>query len=727
MGHFLSAYFWSNPYAWPIFFIAAFIPLTGLYIFNQNRKAKANQAFFLLCCAIFFWMIGQAVVISLKSEAIAMTVYRTTVFLGVSFIATLVYNFSVAWLGLEEKLKKYVWFAFVGSFFFYGLGLVGPWSFLKMQNFNWGFCPLYGPANLVFLFFFFPYFFFAFFNFLKAAKTETNRQRLAQIQLINLAFIISFFSSLDYVPKFTGYPIFPMGFLFVFTWIMIVAYAIIKYHAMDIETVVHKTAMWAATLAVALIPFITFVYLTHGYMKDLDRVSATAFFSLFAIFFYFYFRRVKPLLDKLFQKRRSDLSEEFQRFSREMVFLTDLRSLLQRFARLLRRSLYARDLSIYVLDESHNQYVPVIAKRVRHLKPFPKDQVFLLWLSKEARVSGLEKLKQNPENEKIAQEINTFFESLKAMVLMPLMVGEKLIGFVSLGKRMNLQKYKHDDIQFLTQLAVPVSIALSNTMQYEKVHQMSEELQAWNRELESRVEARTRELRETQEQLIQAEKMATLGILAGGVAHEINNPLTAVLTNAQILKMSVNEDDKESLDMIEEGAKRCQNIVQKLLNYSRSATVEAPNQKTNLNRAVKNTVAMLVYQLNQDNIEVEFHSDDLPPIRAVQNEVEQVFTNLIVNARDAIATTGRGRGKISIRTFAHGRMACAEVKDDGCGMTKETMNKMFDPFFTTKDVGEGTGLGLSVTHGIIKHHNGEVFVQSELGKGTTVTVSFPVA
>jgi len=727
MPDFLSLSFKANSYAWPVFFIAAFIPLAGFYIFNQNRKSSPNRTFFFLCLAIFFWMIGQAGVFCATKETQAISIYRTVAFLGVSWIGTLVYYFSVVWLGIEAKSRLQVRLGWAGSILFYVMGLFSSWSFPGVREYYWGYYPIYGPVNWAFLTFFFFYFFAAFFNFLNALKTETNRQRIAQIQLINLAFIISFFSSLDYLPKLISFSLYPLGFLYVFVWIMIVAYAIIKYHAMDIETVIHKTAMWAATLAVALIPFIAFVYLTHGYMKDLDRVSATAFFSLFAILFYFYFRRVKPLLDKLFQKRRSDLSGEFQRFSRDMIFLTDLRSLLQRFARLLRRSLYARDLSIYVLDEPHNQYVPVIAKRVRHLKPFQKDQAFLLWLSKEARVSGLEKLKQNPENEKMVQEINTFFESLKAMVLMPLMVGEKLIGFVSLGKRMNLQKYKHDDIQFLTQLAVPVSIALSNTMQYEKVHQMSEELQAWNRELESRVEARTRELRETQEQLIQAEKMATLGILAGGVAHEINNPLTAVLTNAQILKMSVNEDDKESLDMIEEGAKRCQIIVQKLLNYSRSATVEAPNQKTDLNRAIKNTVAMLVYQLNQDNIEVEFHSDDLPPILAVQNEIEQVFTNLIVNARDAIAKTARGRGKICIRTFTHGRMACAEVKDDGCGMAKETMNKMFDPFFTTKDVGEGTGLGLSVTHGIIKHHNGEVFVQSELGKGTTVTVSFPIA
>ncbi len=716
--------FRSNSYAWPVFFIAAFIPLAGIYIYKQNYKSASNRAFFFLCIAIFFWMIGQAGVFCATKEAQAIALYRTVAFLGVSWIGTLVYYFSVVWLGLSEKSRLQVRLGFIGSVVFYAAGLFSSWSFPGVRTYYWGYYPIYGPLNWLFLCFFFFYFFAAFFNFVKALKTETNRQRIAQIQLINIAFIISFFSSLDYVPKLISFSLYPLGFLYVFVWIMIVAYAIIKYHAMDIETVIHKTAMWAATLAVALVPFVAVIFFTHERMRNLGHVTASILFSFFAILFYFYFSKVKPLLDKFFQKRRSDLSSEFERFSRDMVFLTDLRSLLQRFARLLRRSLYARDLSIYLFDEEHDQYVPVIAKRIRNLKPIPNSQVFLLWLSKEARVAGLQKLKQNPENEKMLVEINAFFESLRAMVMMPLMVGDRMIGFVSLGKRMNLQKYKHDDIQFLTQLAVPVSIALSNTMQYEKVQEMTEELLKWNEDLEKRVEERTRELRETQEQLIQAEKMATLGILAGGVAHEINNPLTAVLTNAQILKMGANPDDVESLGMIEEGAKRCQIIVQKLLNYSRTAITEVSGQKTDLNKAIKNTIAMLAYQIKQENVEIEFHSEELPPVAAVQNEIEQVFTNLIVNARDAIAETGRKDGKIQIRTFVQNKKVCAEVRDNGCGISKEIVGKIFDPFFTTKDVGEGTGLGLSVTQGIITRYSGEITVQSETGKGAAFTIAF---
>lgn len=716
-----------NVSALPVMFVAVLIPLTGYYIYLQNRRSAVNFLFFMICVSILFWMWGQAGVLCSTEAKQALWIYRVVVFFGVAIISPLIYHFSVIWLGLGGQTKKLIRFGYASAALFYGVGLFSPFSFPGVRHYNWGFYPIYGPVNYVFLLFFFSYFAMSFYNFARALKTEKNRQRLAQIQLITVAFLIAVLGSTDYIPKLVNFGLYPQGFLCVFAWIVIVAYAIIRYKAMDIETVIHKTLMWMATVSVALAPFIITVFWAHEYARSLPAITASFVFSGFMLAFYFYLQQVVPWLDDLFQRRRSNLRGQLEKFSSELVYLTDLRDLLQRFVRLLRRTLYVKELSVFLYDESAGHYAPVIAKRLRHLKPIPKGQVFLLWLEKEAYVAKLNKLKENPENDSMMTEIQALFEALHASVLMPFVVGSRLIGFAALGKRMNLRSYKHDEIQYLTQLTGPMSIALSNSRQFEKVQSMTEELQKWNRELENRVEKRTKELRETQEQLIQAEKMATLGILAGGVAHEINNPLTAVLTNSQILKMDAGPDEKESLDMIEEGAKRCQVIVQKLLNYSRSAAMEAPSQKTDLNRAVQNTIAMLGYQFKQDNVEILFESRDLPMIAAVQNEIEQVFTNLFVNAKDAIKRKNEPCGKIEVFSFVKGSKACVEVRDNGCGISKEIIGKIFDPFFTTKDVGEGTGLGLSVTHGIVKRYYGEVSVQSELGKGTVFTLSFPTS
>jgi signal transduction histidine kinase len=283
---------------------------------------------------------------------------------------------------------------------------------------------------------------------------------------------------------------------------------------------------------------------------------------------------------------------------------------------------------------------------------------------------------------------------------------------------------------------------------------MSEELKRWNVELEQRVEDRTRELVRTQEQLVQAEKLATLGTLAGGVAHEINNPLTAVLTNAQILKMTATEDVKESLDLIEEGAKRCQGIVQKLMKYARKTAEEAPHRDVDLREIVKGTCALLGFQFQQENITVEMKLGEVPPVQGIAGELDQVLTNLLVNARDAIHAAKKGgsfsaegrirpehcgedsaqddsfgrkasKGQITVETRQAAGAVELVVTDNGVGISKENQKKIFDPFFTTKDVGSGTGLGLAVSFGILKRHNATITVRSAPGKGATFVVCFP--
>lgn len=254
---------------------------------------------------------------------------------------------------------------------------------------------------------------------------------------------------------------------------------------------------------------------------------------------------------------------------------------------------------------------------------------------------------------------------------------------------------------------------------------MQENLQKWNEELEEKVKQRTHELEEAQKQLIQAEKLATLGTLAGGVAHEINNPLTAVLTNIQLLKLDAKGEDKESIELIEEGAKRCREIIQKIMKYARKPEIEANIEKVNLNSIVENTISFLEYQLKQENIELAMkNSKTVPYASANNNELVQVLTNLILNAKDAIKDTGRV-GKVEIETLVSNGVVGFKVKDNGHGIPGQHLTKIFDPFFTTKDVGKGTGLGLAVTYGIVKKYSGNIDVDSKLNAGTTFTVTFP--
>ncbi len=227
-----------------------------------------------------------------------------------------------------------------------------------------------------------------------------------------------------------------------------------------------------------------------------------------------------------------------------------------------------------------------------------------------------------------------------------------------------------------------------------------------------------------EEQLQQREKLSSIGLLAAGVAHEINTPLTGVSSYTQmLLGMLANTDPKHALlQKIRRQAERATGIVNNLLNFSRTGGV-AELGETDLNRVLDDTLQLLELQLRQGQIEiVRDYDPNLPKAYGNSRQLQQVFTNLILNARDAIPDGGR----IVLRTTSDAdEMALVEVSDTGIGIAPENVARIYDPFFTTKGVGRGTGLGLAVTYGIVQEHSGHISVRSEPGKGTTFRISLP--
>lgn len=237
----------------------------------------------------------------------------------------------------------------------------------------------------------------------------------------------------------------------------------------------------------------------------------------------------------------------------------------------------------------------------------------------------------------------------------------------------------------------------------------------------------TEKLAEMQGQLYQSDKMASLGRLAAGVAHEINNPLTGVLTYSSFLLKRAGDDPetKEDLETIVRETKRCRGIVKGLLDFSR----QVPATKTNvdLREIIGRSLTIVHNRLSFDNITVDERIDaDLPRIAADPNQMTQVLINLLVNAADAIGKDG-GKIVISAGSRQTGRGSEVEIKvsDSGCGMEPEVVSKVFEPFYTTKQH-EGTGLGLAVVWGIVDKHGGTIDLESEPDVGTTVTLHLPV-
>jgi len=238
------------------------------------------------------------------------------------------------------------------------------------------------------------------------------------------------------------------------------------------------------------------------------------------------------------------------------------------------------------------------------------------------------------------------------------------------------------------------------------------------------VEEREQQLKiATSRQIGQSAKLASIGRLAAGIAHEINNPLTGVLTFAHLLKQkpSMDEQSKEDIDVIVRETTRVREIVQGLLNFAR----ESPPQKQQLdiNEVLDQTMALVGSQKEFHKISVkEELASNLPYISGDRNQLQQVFLNLSLNACEAMEKGGT----LSITTALKDENVVISLRDTGCGIKKEHMERIFDPFFTTKPVGRGTGLGLSVSYGIVEQHGGSIEVDSEEGKGSTFTIILPI-
>jgi signal transduction histidine kinase len=311
----------------------------------------------------------------------------------------------------------------------------------------------------------------------------------------------------------------------------------------------------------------------------------------------------------------------------------------------------------------------------------------------------------------------------------------------------------------MTIVANQAASAIQNARLYRDVEERRQELaeahdrlKQLNETLEDRVRSRTseleqanRELRETQAQLVQSSKMASLGMLAAGIAHEINTPLGTIQSNTDVERRAIGNirdvlqdaavakklrDDSRLnrafviFDQVNqvtlEAARRVTKVVQSLSNFARLDQAEL--ELVDLHEGLDSTLT-LINHLLKDRIEVVKIYGELPKVRCYASQINQVFANLLTNAAQAI----KGTGTITITTRQDGPYAMIEVADSGHGIKPEHLERIFDPGFTTKGVGVGVALGLSTTYRIVENHRGSIDVQSEPNKGATFTIRLPIA
>jgi two-component system, NtrC family, sensor kinase len=279
------------------------------------------------------------------------------------------------------------------------------------------------------------------------------------------------------------------------------------------------------------------------------------------------------------------------------------------------------------------------------------------------------------------------------------------------------------------------SLASSSNRMMVALKKSRSELEEWVHTLGQKVRERTEELRLAEAEVARSEKLASIGQLAAGIAHELNNPLTGVLTFTHLLrrKMPEGSQDAEDLDLVIRETKRCASIIRRLLDFARDKPPE--KAAVDLNRLIEETVRFVERSAALQDIDIGTELDpQLPPLQVDADLIKQLLMNLLVNAQQAIEDDGHIQ--VTSRLLpsrpnggdtAAGPVVEIAVSDTGCGIPEDNLERIFEPFFTSKEVGKGTGLGLSVSYGIVKSHGGQIEVESAVGHGSTFRVFLPVA
>jgi two-component system NtrC family sensor kinase len=328
-------------------------------------------------------------------------------------------------------------------------------------------------------------------------------------------------------------------------------------------------------------------------------------------------------------------------------------------------------------------------------------------------------LVNDTKQEKIYQSLKGW--EARSEICVALKDGEHILGIIDVESR-EQNAFSHNDLIAIESLAGILASVITSANQYQKLQETIRQLRAIELELNTRIEAQ----RSVENRLIQAAKLAAVGEMAAGIAHELNNPLTTVTGFSELVLEDLPQDFsyREELEMVSREAHRASDVVRRLLDFSRQG--ERTRTRADLNEVVNDVIALTRHLIQTNNVSLTLNlNDDLPWVSIDRNQMKQVLLNLIHNALQAMPNGG----ELTVYTSASSReernWVLMSVRDSGVGILPADQDRIFEPFFTTKGDRGGTGLGLSVTYGIVTDHGGTIEISSEPNKGSTFTVWLP--
>lgn len=719
-----------NLFSLPTFITSFLIFILGLTIYCKGEKNKVNIIFFFLSASITTWLFFVSIAYNFTNYNKA-DIYMRICYLGISFIPVSTSHFIIEFLKIRISKYIIVVLYLIGAIFGY-LMLFSNYFLIGVKVFFWGFYPRAGIFHPFFLFFLFGNALTMTFLLIREyLKVYTSALRRNQIKYILIAFLFLAASTVDFIPVY-GVNLYPFGYIPVTVFLIIIAYSTIKYRVLDITIAITRTGIFIAVYSLVLgIPFI----IAYGLQARLIAIFGNQWWIVPLIsstvlatagpFIYLYIQ--KRAENRLLREQRA-YQTTLRQASTGMNRIRDLQKLLNLIVHVVTRTVHLKNGAVYLFDENKNSYILQAARDQGKAKlgmtiPAKSSLIQKLLVDKEALV--YEEIKQRLQDyqDSSLAEVEAQMKQIDAAVVVPSFAGEGLVGFIVLGEKLSGKLYSQDDLVVFGVLANQAALAIENARFYEDV-------------------------KKTQEQLFQAEKMATIGTMANGLSHQISNRLQALGFIAgdtlDTLKMAWDkpypqdikdllETIKHALERVQDNVKQGGEVVKGMLKYSRPG--EAGFEPIKLDDLITASLEMAQYKVKLSYLDIirEF-SKDLPPIRGNFTQLQEVFFNLIDNAYDATVQCKEElqepdyKGKITISASVQESTLQIRFKDNGIGVKREDFSKIFTPFFTTKTSSKkGTGLGLYVIQKIIASHNGEIHIESRYREGTMFIIELPLS
>jgi signal transduction histidine kinase len=687
---------------------------------TADRTSSRSRVFACLVSALAVWNLGVLGLRSTADSAEALA-WERFLHLGVIPIPALFYHYVLLFLDVpRRRASLIIAYLLSGSFL-----IASPTSAFMtgVHATYWGFAPAVGPLYGPFLLYFQAYLVGGLVWLIRAYRSLRPSFRRNRTLLVIVGGVVSFLGGLvDFSRFMFGWErLYPAGIPTNAVFAFALGVALVRYRLIDLTILARRSVLYLLT-AIALAPILfaglyAVDHLTPGPIAPGPLLETEIRYLLGLLLA---LTIALPLLGKLegllghvMFKRQHGVRDALVTLSKEMSSILEIRALGQTLTEGLVARIPVMHATFHLHDPATSGFVPFSSASSgaeEASSATPLDRSVLRWLGVTGKTFVVEEAVYQSLADPRLRAATARMEAAGVALLLPLSVGAELTAVLVVGEKLSGEGFDRDEVELLETLMEETAIALRNSRLYEDLRRQMEELRA------------------TQEQLLQSAKLAALGELATSVAHEINNPLTAILGAIQLLMRQTPPGSPalEQLSDMERVARRAAKISRQLLDVGRRR--EPKREPLALPEVILRGLDLLRPKLTAARIEVQTVFDAaVPLILGDRDELTQVFVNLFANAADSM----EGGGTLVVRServqHEGKRHIGVTVADTGIGIDQDQLGRIFDPFYTTKREGQGTGLGLSIARGIMAKHGGTIEAESKRGKGTTMMLRFPLS